>query len=205
MKKIFLFLFHYWRWVLIIIIVILAVLGIRSCVKLLSEEHPSSFIFESNNRIDLTPAQITSIKEIGKWEFLNIQMEELVDTTRSRWFVSDDELVRIYRGTMRLGIDMEQLSDNWFQQKGDTVVLLMPPIQLLNEKFIDEAQTTTFSESGSWDGKALEGLYHKAERQMKYRLAESNAYEQAEENGKKQVDALMQSLGFRSTKIFFER
>lgn len=205
MKKIFLFLFHHWSWILIVIVLLLAVWGIRSCVKVLNNEESFSLTIMNDDHIDLTPAQVRSIRKIGKWEFLSVQMEELVDTTRSRWFVSDDELVRIYRGTIRLGVDMEQLSENWFQQKGDTAVLLIPPIQPLNEQFIDEAQTTTFSESGSWNHEALEGLYAKAERQMKRRLTESNAYEQAEENGRLQIAAFMQSLGIQHTKIFFER
>ncbi len=205
MKKIFLFLFHHWSWILIVIVLLLAIWGIRSCVKVLNNEESFSLTIMNDDHIDLTPAQVRSIRKIGKWEFLSVQMEELVDTTRSRWFVSDDELVRIYRGTIRLGVDMEQLSENWFQQKGDTAVLLIPPIQPLNEQFIDEAQTTTFSESGSWNHEALEGLYAKAERQMKRRLTESNAYEQAEENGRLQIAAFMQSLGIQHTKIFFER
>lgn len=205
MKKIFLFLFHHWSWILIVIVLLLAIWGIRSCVKVLNNEESFSLTIMNDDHIDLTPAQVRSIRKIGKWEFLSVQMEELVDTTRSRWFVSDDELVRIYRGTIRLGVDMEQLSENWFQQKGDTAVLLIPPIQPLNEQFIDEAQTTTFSESGSWNHEALEGLYAKAERQMKRRLAESNAYEQAEENGRLQIAAFMQSLGIQHTKVFFER
>ena len=36
----------------------------------------------SDNKIDITPEVIQSIKSIGEWEFLSIADEEMVDTTR---------------------------------------------------------------------------------------------------------------------------
>ena len=48
----------------------------------------------SDNKIDITPEVIQSIKSIGEWEFLSIADEEMVDTTRKGIF-SDDHLVRI--------------------------------------------------------------------------------------------------------------
>ena len=60
----------------------------------------------SNEKIDITPEQIRSIEEIGQWEFLAINDEELVDTVE-RGFIRDKELVRIYYGTMRLGINIQ--------------------------------------------------------------------------------------------------
>lgn len=164
---------------------------------------PVSFAVESDNRIDLTPNQITSIRKIGKWEFLSVQMEEIIDTTRSRILLSDDELIRIYRGTIRLGIDMEQLDDDWFSSRGDTAVLHLPPVRQLNEQFIDEAATQTFYESGTWSHAAREQMYREAERRMKKRLAAGYAYEQAEENGREQLTALMRTFGFRHAEVSF--
>ena len=54
----------------------------------------------ADQRIDITPTQIQHIQDIGQWEFLAINDEELIDTV-SRGFFSDSELVRIYYGTVR--------------------------------------------------------------------------------------------------------
>jgi hypothetical protein len=70
-----------------------------------------SFTIGYSDKIDDTPTIVEQMKEIGQWEFLSISDEELVDTVR-RGFFSDDELVRIYYGTMRLGIDFSQC-DGW--------------------------------------------------------------------------------------------
>ena len=49
----------------------------------------------NKNRIEVSEAQIISMKEIGEWEFLSINDEELIDTVRHGFF-GDDELSRIY-------------------------------------------------------------------------------------------------------------
>ena len=65
----------------------------------------------NKNRIEVSEAQITSMKEIGEWEFLSINDEELIDTVRHGFF-GDDELSRIYYGTLRLGIRMHRFASN---------------------------------------------------------------------------------------------
>ena len=84
--------------------------------------------FEKNNTLDIgvddaisdTPTQIESIRNIGEWEFLSVSNEELVDTVRKGLF-SDDHLVRIYYGTLRLGINMHQANPHWLTVSGDTI------------------------------------------------------------------------------------
>ena len=204
MKRIFLFLYHHWRWLLTIVTLLLVALGLRTLsLSIEKSDGLASLTVESNHRIDLTPAQVTSIRRIGQWEFLSMQMEEIVDTTHSRLLLPDEELVRIYRGTIRLGVDMTKLPDDWFRSQGDTAFVRLPAIQQLNKRFIDEARTQTFYETGSWDNTSRELLYRKAERRMLRRLRTSNAYAQAERNGHEQVATLMRSLGFTTVLVEF--
>ena len=104
---------------------------------------------EVDDQIGLTPTQIVSIRQIGQWEFLSIADEELIDTVR-RGFFSDDQLIRIYYGTLRLGIDLQQMKEDAISQEGDSINILLPPIKLLDQDFIDEARTQSFYESGKW-------------------------------------------------------
>ena len=66
----------------------------------------------------LSPTQLESIEAIGEWEFLAINNEELVDTVR-RGFFGDDQLVRIYYGTLRLGINMMDVKEGWIQANAE--------------------------------------------------------------------------------------
>ena len=93
----------------------------------------------TDDHIDITPTQIQEIQNIGQWEFLSINDEELIDTV-SRGFFSDSELVRIYYGTVRLGVDLRQAGPQWLHVEGDSIIATLPPITLLERNFIDEAQ-----------------------------------------------------------------
>ena len=60
---------------------------------------------EPQQQVELSPTQVRSIEAIGQWEFLAVSDEELVDTIRKGFF-SDDQLTRIYFGSLRLGVEM---------------------------------------------------------------------------------------------------
>ena len=155
---------------------------------------------EIDNGIDVTPEQIASIKAIGQWEFLSVSDEELVDTVRKGFF-SDDQLVRIYYGTLRLGIDMSRAR---IYMQGDTVMLSAPPVGLLDQNFIDEARTKAFYESGKWQPKDREALYHKARRQMLAHGLTPENLRNAEQNADTQLRQMLKAMGYQNIVIKFE-
>ena len=156
---------------------------------------------EHSRDIDITPAQIRSIERIGQWEFMAITDEELVDTIRHRTFQRDDRLVRIYRGTLRLGIDLTRCQEGWVMVHGDTAILRLPPITLLSNQFIDEARTRAFYERGTWDAPAREQMYQKAARQMRRRALTTDNIHQAESNAREQMRNLFRSFGFNHVEV----
>ncbi len=164
----------------------------------------NSISIEADRRIDITPAQIQSIKDIGQWEFLSIADEELVDTI-DRGFFRDKELVRIYYGTLRLGIDMGKINEKWITVTDSVVNVTLPPIELLDRNFIDEAQTRSFFESGTWKPDAREALYRKAYSKMLARCFTPENIDIAEKNAKVQFAQFMKALGFNNTIINIEK
>jgi hypothetical protein len=168
--------------------------------------------FEKNNTIELgvddrigdTPTQIESMKAIGEWEFLSVSNEELVDTVR-KGLLSDDHLVRIYYGTLRLGINMHQARPHWLTVSGDTATAVLPKVGLLDKNFIDEARTKSFYESGSWQESDREALYKKAYRMMLQRCMTPTNLKAAEENAEAQFRKMLLALGYKNVIIKFER
>lgn len=104
----------------------------------------NSISIGTNQQIDITPTQIQSIKNIGQWSFLTINDEEMIDTVRTGFF-SDDQLVRIYYGTLQLGIDMNDTSDEWITRSNDSIVILLPEVRLL-----DKTLSTRPAHDRSW-------------------------------------------------------
>jgi hypothetical protein len=189
----------------ILAIVILMAGAVVMCALLLRRCREDSALvevsIESTDTIGITPAQIRSIERIGQWEFLSIADEELVDTVRHRTLGRDDHLVRIYHGTLRLGIDLSQCRDGWITTRGDTLMASLPPIRLLSNHFIDEARTRSFYESGEWSARAKEQMYWKAARRMRDRSMTRENRRLAEENAREQLTALFQTFGFKAVEI----
>jgi hypothetical protein len=185
----------------------LATFGIAAFILvfwyLFFSEKDNHLNFVVDHKIDVTPEQIQSIKAIGEWEFLSVSCEELVDTIRKGIF-SDDHLVRIYFGTMRLGINLHQVKPGWMHVDGDSIEVTLPPVGLLDRDFIDEARTKAFYESGKWTAKDREALYQKAYRQMlSHGLTQQNM-ENARLNAKTQFRRMMQAMGYNYVSIRFE-
>ncbi len=155
-----------------------------------------------DNRIDITPTIVTAMKETGEWQFLSVNDEELVDTTK-KGFLREEKLVRIYYGKLSLGIDMRKFEPHWIEQQGDTIIMTLPEIQLLDNEFIDEARTKAFIETGKWTNADREKLYHKAYRRMIERCMTAENIAAAKENATEQIEKMIQAIGIEHCIIQF--
>jgi len=182
-----------------LVAIVAAVLGALWLVRACSQTEVGLAV---NEDINITPERITSIKAIGEWEFLSIADEELVDTVRKGLF-SDDHLSRIYYGTIRLGVNLHQVEPGWVTTSGDSLLVTLPPIGLLDRDFIDEARTKSFFESGKWSHQDREALYRRAYQLMlKHALTPDNL-RQARQNGEAQMQRLFWAMGYDRVSIRF--
>ena len=182
-------------------VVVIAVIAMFFWVK--SAFKDNYLELATNEQIDPTPTQIQSIRAIGEWEFLSISAEEMVDTVRKGFF-SDDELVRIYYGTLRLGINMQSLSDDAMAIHGDTLQVTLPKVGLLDNDFIDESKTKPFYESGKWSPQAHQALYQKAHRQMLHHCLTPENLQAAQTNAESQLQNLFTQLGYKNVTLHFK-
>ena len=184
-----------------LVIVVLLIAGFFWVRNLTKNDHID---FGTDTEIDITPTQIQSIIAIGEWEFLSVSAEELVDTTRKGIF-SNDELARIYYGTLRLGVNMRQVRKGWIETTGDSVTMILPAIGLLDKDFIDEARTKSFYESGSWKAADREALYKKAYKMMRQHCLTKENLQAAETNGREQFTNMLKSMGYSKVKVEFDK
>lgn len=184
-----------------LVVVVLLVVGFFWLKGLTKGDH---ITIGTDNQIELTPTQIQSMKAIGEWEFLSVSAEEMVDTVRKGIF-RDDELVRIYYGTLRLGLNMHRLQQGWIKAEGDSVAMTLPKIGLLDKDFIDEARTKPFFESGKWKPEDRDALYRKAYTQMMNHCLTQENLQAAEHNAEEQLRNMMRSMGFSNVRITFEK
>lgn len=158
---------------------------------------------EDTSEMIMTPSEIESIRRIGQWEFMAINDEELVDTVRKGFF-SDDHLVRIYYGTIRLGLDLSDFGASRISRHEDSLAVRLPQITLLDNHFIDEARTQSFHESGSWSNKDRQALYERARHKMKTRCITPATCEGTRQLAESQVRRLLMAMGYEKVSISFD-
>ena len=155
-----------------------------------------------NEQMEMS-TQITSIKEVAEWEFLTVDVEEIEDTLIPRMIITDDQFVRIFKGKVRLGVDMQKADSNWISCSGDTARILLPQISILDENIIDDMQTRTFYESGKITPAIKEALYQKAKRDMGKRALAVENVTAAKENAKAQFTYMFRSMGYSTVSVSF--
>lgn len=157
---------------------------------------------EQEGTLKPSPVIVEKMRSIGQWEFLSVSDEELVDTIRHGFF-GDDELARIYYGTLRLGIDLSEANEEWIKMDGDTVRVTLPAVKLLDNDFIDEARTRPFIEDGKWTEADRAALTRKAVVAMRRRCLTKDNIRKAEENAIEQVGAMVKAMGFEEVRVKF--
>ena len=156
----------------------------------------------TKERMEVTPLQIKTVKDVRIWEFLSIDDEELVTRTKKN-LLKDAQLTRIYYGKVRFGIDLDKASPDWVQMVGDTVDVTLPRLQLLDHVYVDEARTETFYETGSWSNEEKEALYAEAQQQMKKRCVTNENVQIAQRNAIQQFEKIFMAMGFMYVNVHF--
>ena len=169
--------------VLIVSIVVYLISSIKTVVTTTNTTVPDVV---KNEKIDVTPTVIRSIEQIG---------------TVRRGIFSNDELVRIYYGTLRLGINLKDAKEGWLSMSGDTLVAKLPPVRLLDNDFIDETRTRSFIASGKWSNVDRKEMYDRAARKMRQRCLTKKNYAAAQLNAKEQFGQMLRSMGFEKTRV----
>lgn len=187
---------------IILVLVLTFILAI--VIWLLYVPKNNHITLHTNDKIDITPEQIQSIKAIGEWEFLAVADEELVDTVK-KGLLKDQQLVRIYYGTVRLGINMHQVKPRWIKLLNDTVYVTLPDITVLDKDFIDEARTQAFYESGTWTAADREALFLRAHRKMLSHCVTPSNIKSARNNAELQFTRILNAMGHNNIRITFER
>lgn len=179
---------------LTIMLTSLAIIAVVVClVWFCNATKESTLSFSSNEEIDFTPTIVERMRSIGQWEFLSISDEELIDTVRTGFF-TDDELVRIYYGTLSIGIDLRDCSKDWISTEGDTIFVTLPEVKLLDQNFIDEASSRSFFETGSWSNKDRKAMYERARQRMLSRCLTEENLNTARLNAREQIGRMLRPI-----------
>ncbi len=149
-----------------------------------------------------SPEEIVHLRSIGQWEFLSVKSEELVERHHTG-LMSDRDLICIYRGTLRIGVDLRKLPEDWVEVKGRNAIVHLPQPSLLDENFLDESRTTVFMEQGMFRPEEREGMIAEAKNKMKQRALSTDNLSIARRNAESQFQKLFLAMGFEDVIVEF--
>lgn len=188
---------RHWRITLFFIVVILLGYGGMTVYRNLTTTDTATA-----QPIASSPEEVVQLKAIGQWEFLSVEAEELVER-HNAGLMSERDLVCIYRGTLRIGIDMHKLSPDWMVVEGKNVVLHLPQPSLLDENFLDESRTTVFFEQGVFRPDERKALTEEAKAKMKQRALTPDNLSIARRNAEEQLQKLLLAMGYQEVVVDF--
>lgn len=153
--------------------------------------------------IEQSPEEILRLQAIGQWEFLSVEAEELVERHYSG-LMSERDLVCIYRGTLRIGVDMRKLPSDWVEMKERSAILHLPQPSLLDENFLDESRTTVFFEQGVFRPEERDAMRTEAKDKMKQRAMTAENLSIARRNAEAQFQKLFLAMGYEDVVVEFD-
>lgn len=193
------FIFRKWRFTLAVLL--LAALGYVG-YRVKKVYFDGEGLFATTPAIDATPEEIRALRDIGQWEALSVDTEELVEKNENS-LLSSKQMVCVYRGCLRIGIDMAKTSEKWCDVQGKTVTLHLPEVELLDNDFINDTRTTVFVQEGNWSADAKQQMRTQAAEAMKKRALSAENLSLARRNAEAQFRQLFTALGYDEVNIVF--
>lgn len=153
-----------------------------------------------------TPVDLDSIRAIGQWSFLSIELDQVVDTV-DKGFFSSDRISVGYHGTLHYGIDMSKVGNKWVRIEKDTIVdIILPAIALLDVHFLDERNVKVYEGSDDMDfinkPQVRAALVRKAKTAM---IRRGNEHiPEARQKAEEELRRIFSAHGYRNVNIHFE-
>ena len=189
---------RHWRITLFVLLVALIGYGAMVAYRTLTNSNDAV-----EKPIEQSPEEIVRLQAIGQWEFLSVEAEELVERHYSG-LMSERDLVCIYRGTLRIGVDMRKLPSDWVEMKERSAILHLPQPSLLDEDFLDESRTTVFVEQGIFRPEERDAMRTEAKEKMKKRAMTAENLSIARRNAEAQFQKLFLAMGYEDVVVEFD-
>ena len=189
---------RHWRITLFVFLVALIGYGAMVAYRTLTNSNDAV-----EKPIEQSPEEIVRLQAIGQWEFLSVEAEELVERHYSG-LMSERDLVCIYRGTLRIGVDMRKLPSDWVEMKERSAILHLPQPSLLDENFLDESRTTVFFEQGVFRPEERDAMRTEAKDKMKKRAITAENLSIARRNAEAQFQKLFLAMGYEDVVVEFD-
>jgi hypothetical protein len=158
-----------------------------------------------HDAIDISqPTVIASIQRLARLESVVYTMDKVVEGDRTSQYLPDiltgDKLLMIVHGQAVAGVDLSQVQASNVLIDGRSVILTMPPAQLLSVS-LDNSKTRVYSRITGLlvpaDPNLESEVREKAEADLRQSALDSGILTTAEGNARATLTTMLHSLGFQ--------
>jgi len=152
---------------------------------------------------------VRNIVKTEKLKVLTMYKEVLVNQYKkntgllSLFQNSENQICTIYPARLDFGFDLSKCDEDWIRQDGDSVIVTLPPVEVLNKngESLDETNKRVPIENGSWTADEKEDFRERAKAIMLRSCEADGCYKMAEEQGVLVMKNLIEALGFDKVRI----
>jgi len=150
------------------------------------------------------PTVIASIQRLARLESVIYTMDKVVEGDRTNQYLPDvltgDKLLMVVHGQAVAGVDLSQVQAGNVQIDGRSVIVTMPPAELLSVS-LDNSKTRVYSRITGLlvpaDPNLESEVREKAEADLRQSALDSGILTTAEGNARATLTTLLHSLGFQ--------
>lgn len=113
---------------------------------------------------------------------------------------SDNEILLIGKGYVRAGFNLAKVQESDLNVHGDTLDITLPPTEVF-DIIMNPSDFTTEYEKGTWSHELTKPIKERAKATLEQNAIEGGILAKAEENGKKQLEAIFTAFGFKQVNI----
>lgn len=114
--------------------------------------------------------------------------------------IGTNEIVLIGKGFVRAGFDLAKVQESDLNVHGDTLDVTLPPTEVF-DIIMNPSDFTTEYEKGTWSHELTKPIKERAKTTLEQNAIEGGILAKAEENGKKQLEAIFTAFGFKQVNI----
>lgn len=154
------------------------------------------------------PSVIKQIKSLNRLETASYTIEKIIEAGTNdnafKEFLYGDRILLIAHGQVIAGIDLSKVTEKDIETNGTVIRLTLPPPQILITSLDNEKTRVYDRKQGLFTkgNKDLEAQARsEAEKSIRASACEGNILATASENARKQLTALLSSLGYSTITI----
>ena len=165
------------------------------------------FFTQEELKIDPTASVVEEIRKISEFTSACYYEEYVIQDTKEasgnallKMVKSKPEVVILSKGKVRAGVDLGKITPEDIKVSNDTLRINLPQPEIF-DVIVNPSDYEIFSENGDWSHDEISRIIQKGKENLQQHALDEGIIGKAGETGKKKLESLFQTLGYKVVEI----